>query len=782
MEHQQSQQQQQIIPPSSPANKATMTTTGPFDMVARTASAASATGSSFTASSAAGSHDAACLPQQMIPPSSPTRSAVATTTTTTATPGPFDMVARTMSAASAGSGYVASAGSHDACIPGPGGTSSFEGGEGSVGTSGSFGTSPPPPPIPHVVVGRGGVVQTMTSSSAANPTTTTSLPPPPPFPGVHPRPPPVVAAPPPWPTTMTTTTTTTTTTTNRPLAALAGVGDRGGTIHPPPPPVAGMISASLSGESDAAVLLGLEELERQQADVEKRRAAEALKQREQQQQKQQQQQRGGLPPLSPPYPPGGGPTHPQATSSAAAVPSQIHLFEDDEDTTLSAGDSGDRVVDQPGLRRAVSIEKLRGSVQVGLRRLRSWSQDTLNRSSVDNPATGSSVDSTQPATLSDSEQGGGGVGGEGADGRQSQHRQTIKASHKKLPMSERQPIVSEPDLDVGEARPLVYGYLHKLGRNGRWQHRFFETDGERLTYYKDAKRTNVLATLDLCKVGEITIDKTDPDECTFTIQVKNRPYFLRAESKARCNDWVIILNRAREARMNVGNIQFVKIKSRDGVDGPLVALNSKNRDQSDSDEYAQPCIVISALRPRTRAMRDFDEELDVQNKPPDLLTSSPPEEEEEIEVLNWADRPTQEYRAGVGDSQSMAKWQKRHSVMHTLSMRFLRWARSITRHADMCRRESDVVVVPAHVVLAMQQQQQQQQQQQPSLSPQGTENLSARATLADAGERRRQRQSASGLPVLIEMTPEAEANLNRSRASTESRTSTDSPGFGHTFL
>lgn len=58
-----------------------------------------------------------------------------------------------------------------------------------------------------------------------------------------------------------------------------------------------------------------------------------------------------------------------------------------------------------------------------------------------------------------------------------------------------------PQLDVGEISPLVYGYLHKLGRNGHWQCRFFETDGERLTYYKNVKRTNALATLDLLKVS-----------------------------------------------------------------------------------------------------------------------------------------------------------------------------------------------------------------------------------------------------------------------------------------
>lgn len=58
----------------------------------------------------------------------------------------------------------------------------------------------------------------------------------------------------------------------------------------------------------------------------------------------------------------------------------------------------------------------------------------------------------------------------------------------------------EGDLYEGEVRPLIYGYLHKLGRNGKWQRRYFETDGESLTYYKSDKRIKVLASLDLCKV------------------------------------------------------------------------------------------------------------------------------------------------------------------------------------------------------------------------------------------------------------------------------------------
>lgn len=168
--------------------------------------------------------------------------------------------------------------------------------------------------------------------------------------------------------------------------------------------------------------------------------------------------------------------------------------------------------------------------QQRLQRLRSWSQDALHRSYVADPATGSSVDSTQPATLTTEEGGGTGIGGGqykmdpavsnnsrlivGSSSTttttfhsQQHNRQSNAKSSKKMMLpnsssftSNKNDIISEPYLDEGEIKPLVYGYLYKLGRNGHWQRRFFETNGERLTYYKNVKRNTVLATLDLCKV------------------------------------------------------------------------------------------------------------------------------------------------------------------------------------------------------------------------------------------------------------------------------------------
>ncbi|KAL3793743.1 hypothetical protein HJC23_013305 [Cyclotella cryptica] len=542
--------------------------------------------------------------------------------------------------------------------------------------------------------------------------------------------------------------------------------------------------------ADASVLLGLEELERQQADLEKRRANEAARNyssvmhcyrlvhpldsvavvdrvpacseirscsnlthfftlfprlstrtlphhgqcretlRKQQEQNQRERERSstaystGLPPLAPVlsgesahYPDHDRRRTPGGEDVGINVPSQIHLMDEEETLTSEVTDKGL----QGDMKRVTSIEKLgklRGQMSVSLRRFRSWSLSATN----DNPV--GSVDSTQNATMSRAS----GVGVEAVQ----QSSATIQ----------------EPYLDDGELKPLIYGYLHKLGRNGHWQKRFFETNGERLTYYKSVKRTKVLATLDLCKVGEIAIDKTDPEACTFTIQVSNRPYYLRAEDKTQCNDWVITLNRAREARMNVGNIQLVTPK-----------LDDPHRSQAGSDEYA-PCIVISALRARTHGS----------DLPPDLLTCQTEEEQQQIEVMgNWDHFQTRPTDAAVNASpkkslaasspvasQPMAKWQKKHSTMHQLSVRFLKWARSITKQADACRREKDVVVVPAHVLR--------------SINQQNLTSPAASGIQGTSSARRKVSGSGSDLPVLAEEAPIAGRGEgpNRSRTSTES--------------
>ena len=138
--------------------------------------------------------------------------------------------------------------------------------------------------------------------------------------------------------------------------------------------------------------------------------------------------------------------------------------------------------------------------------------------------------------------------------------------------------------------------------------------------------------------------------------------------------------------MEMGNIQLV-----------TSPLDDPHRSQ------AGPHIVISALRPRTHGS----------DLPPDLLTCHTDEAQEQIEVMgNWdhlqegggAQSVTSTSLGGkllsprkssvsmtndaTTSMPTMAKWQKKHSAMHQLSLRFLNWARSITKQADACRRES----------------------------------------------------------------------------------------------
>lgn len=330
-------------------------------------------------------------------------------------------------------------------------------------------------------------------------------------------------------------------------------------------------------------------------------------------------------------------------------------------------------------------------------------------------------------------------------------------------------------------------------------------------------------------MGEIAIDDTDPDGCTFTIQVKNRPYYLRAADKARCNDWVIILNRAREARLQVGNIQLatatttskVQVEGRVEEFGESLVGNSMYRSQTGSDDYAQPCIVISALRPRTRALMNFDEdeEDNLQNLLPDLLTSNTAQDEEQIEATKWDTKSSplalKEHQhhgvvglvgsdgiahsmvdSGVGgvtttidgddddEARSMAKWQKRHSKWHILSVRFLRWARSISHHADACRRENDVMVVPSHVVMASQQKQQQSSRRASGATDVGARSEGGGGVQQGQGvpQGRKQPAPASDLMDSTPATPGAGLNADSNSTRDRLRANTDSPAFGITYV
>jgi hypothetical protein len=226
------------------------------------------------------------------------------------------------------------------------------------------------------------------------------------------------------------------------------------------------------------------------------------------------------------------------------------------------------------------------------------------------------------------------------------------------------------DDEAEAADALIYGHLQKLGRNGKWQTRWFETDGECLSYYKTSKRTKLLATLDLEKVGSIVVNEDDPKGCTMTIQVLGRPYYLRAESRAACKDWVITLNRVKEARLQQGNVKLATPQSNFRTPADLLGRNLST--------YT-PGVVAVANRQRTRAM----DEAAIEN----------------MEELHKADPNHAQYNpaydtayggsAGQGDTDDLggsisdivlARWQKRKSSMSRLASKLARWAKSLNKY------------------------------------------------------------------------------------------------------
>jgi len=204
---------------------------------------------------------------------------------------------------------------------------------------------------------------------------------------------------------------------------------------------------------------------------------------------------------------------------------------------------------------------------------------------------------------------------------------------------------------------IIFGYLQKQGRNGKWQTRWFESDGECLTYYKSSKRVKILATLDLAKVGYILVNYKDPNGSSFTINIKNRPYHLRADSKVSCNDWVITLNRIKEARLRQGNVKLVNSQPPDLLD--IVA----------------PRVVVVAARQRTHAVDDDD-----------VL---------QWEGNSWNENPAAEEEFIYDPTNSKAKWQKSTRQLSRFAGKVLRWARSIRRYG--CTSADEQVVLDRHV-------------------------------------------------------------------------------------
>mmetsp|Transcript_19527 Transcript_19527/g.30084 ORF Transcript_19527/g.30084 Transcript_19527/m.30084 type:complete len:462 (-) Transcript_19527:215-1600(-) len=247
---------------------------------------------------------------------------------------------------------------------------------------------------------------------------------------------------------------------------------------------------------------------------------------------------------------------------------------------------------------------------------------------------------------------------------------TFDKIKKRMSSGDRKRSTSGGDDDLMDAA-LIDGYLEKLGRNGKWQVRWFETDGECLTYYKSSKRMKLLATLDLAKVGSIVIDSSDLNGCCFTINISERPYHLRAESKAACRDWVITLNRVKEARMQQGNVKLV----------------ASNQPPDLLDEHYTPRVVVVANRQRTRAVDDDD----IHSWKGGAVPWSNPAGE-----WNDSGNPNESNPfVNPPSSNRLARWQKPRTSLSRLASKLVLWARSLRKYG--CVDAENHVVLDHHV-------------------------------------------------------------------------------------
>ena len=153
----------------------------------------------------------------------------------------------------------------------------------------------------------------------------------------------------------------------------------------------------------------------------------------------------------------------------------------------------------------------------------------------------------------------------------------------------------------------------------------------------------------LFKVGCIEIDPDDSKQRSFTIQVLGRMYHLRADSRTSCIDWVITLNRIKEARLQQGNVKLVS--------RPLDFLDSNVDDLT-------PRVVVVANRERTRAV---DEEAQWGQ-----LYQIPSEKQNPTQI--------EQKRLSSLSTVVLGRWSKRRSSLQRLGTKLSQWARSVKKY------------------------------------------------------------------------------------------------------
>jgi len=253
--------------------------------------------------------------------------------------------------------------------------------------------------------------------------------------------------------------------------------------------------------------------------------------------------------------------------------------------------------------------------------------------------------------------------------------------------------------DVNQLIPILFGYLYKLGRNNKWQKRWFEIDGKELKYYKSKKKEKCLATLSLLRVGPIRLDESDTSNCTFTIEVAGRKYYLCTGTQERTKDWVINLNRVREATAKEGGLTLDFLVY--GHRGKKQL--QKNRSGSDSDNANAVARVglQAAARPRTKGLgkeefSEIDMEEDERNIDGQIMTTnttmSPSAGTGSLassELQNPIHQPHFNLLLPNVQHQVAVRWTKQRSAVQNWARRLSRWTKRMTM--ARCVIQNDVV-------------------------------------------------------------------------------------------
>lgn len=146
---------------------------------------------------------------------------------------------------------------------------------------------------------------------------------------------------------------------------------------------------------------------------------------------------------------------------------------------------------------------------------------------------------------------------------------------------------------------------------------------------------------------------------------------MRAENKVSCTDWVITLNRIKEAKMNQGNVKLV---------GGYQQHQQSPVDLLDQPEnLVAPRVVVVSNRHRTRAVaetQDFDQLYRDSYRENGTVSN-------ELEGMGSNSK-----RLSTIGTVVLARWNKRRSSLSRLRSKLSKWARSLRNLS--CANESSV--------------------------------------------------------------------------------------------